>query len=34
VIGLAVLALSCMLYSMDLTIRNLAIPHRSGSLPD
>ena len=26
-IGLAVLALPCLLYSMDLTVLNLAVPH-------
>src|SRR5512138_3366270 len=31
-IGLAVLALPCLLYSMDLTVLNLAIPHIAGDL--
>jgi MFS transporter, DHA2 family, multidrug resistance protein len=31
-IGLAVLALPCLLYSMDLTILNLAVPHISADL--
>lgn len=31
-IGLAVLALPCMLYSMDLTVLNLALPHLSAAL--
>lgn len=31
-IGLAVLALPCLLYSMDLTVLNLAIPHLSADL--
>ncbi len=31
-IGLAVLALSCMLYSMDLTVLNLAVPALSADL--
>jgi MFS transporter, DHA2 family, multidrug resistance protein len=31
-IGLAVIALPCMLYSMDLTVLNLAIPHLSADL--
>ncbi|MCR4269090.1 MFS transporter, partial [Nitratireductor sp. ZSWI3] len=31
-IGLAVLALPCMLYSMDLTVLNLAVPHLSAAL--
>src|SRR5437870_3061087 len=31
-IGLAVLALPCMLYSMDLTVLNLAVPHLSADL--
>ncbi|MGF1623848.1 MAG: MFS transporter [Alphaproteobacteria bacterium] len=31
-IGLAVLALPCMLYSMDLTVLNLALPHLSADL--
>jgi DHA2 family multidrug resistance protein-like MFS transporter len=31
-IGLAVLALPCMLYSMDLTVLNLAVPHLSTDL--
>jgi DHA2 family multidrug resistance protein-like MFS transporter len=30
--GLAVLALPCMLYSMDLTVLNLAVPHLSADL--
>lgn len=31
-IGLAVIALPCMLYSMDLTVLNLAVPQLSGHL--
>lgn len=31
-IGLAVIALPCMLYSMDLTVLNLALPHLSADL--
>src|SRR4029453_6364888 len=31
-IGLAVLALPCVLYSMDLTVLNLAVPHLSADL--
>ncbi len=31
-IGLAVIALPCMLYSMDLTVLNLAVPRLSGDL--
>ncbi len=31
-IGLAVIALPCMLYSMDLTVMNLAVPHLSADL--
>ncbi|MFN4276536.1 MAG: MFS transporter [Ferrovibrio sp.] len=31
-VGLAVLALPCLLYSMDLTVLNLAIPHLSADL--
>ncbi len=31
-IGLAVLALPCMLYSMDLTVLNLAVPHLTAAL--
>src|SRR3954471_19411155 len=31
-IGLAVLALPCMLYSMDLTVLNLAVPHLTTDL--
>jgi len=31
-IGLAVLALACLLYSMDLTVLNLAVPHLSADL--
>jgi DHA2 family multidrug resistance protein-like MFS transporter len=31
-IGLAVIALPCMLYSMDLTVLNLAVPHISADL--
>src|SRR5687768_9254273 len=31
-IGLAVIALPCMLYSMDLTVLNLAVPHLSAEL--
>src|SRR5690606_2763256 len=31
-IGLATLALPCMLYSMDLTVLNLAVPHLSADL--
>ena len=31
-IGLAVIALPCMLYSMDLTVLNLALPHLSEDL--
>jgi MFS transporter, DHA2 family, multidrug resistance protein len=31
-IGLAVIALPCMLYSMDLTVLNLAVPHLSADL--
>jgi DHA2 family multidrug resistance protein-like MFS transporter len=31
-IGLAVLALPCMLYSMDLTVLNLAVPKISAAL--
>jgi MFS transporter, DHA2 family, multidrug resistance protein len=31
-IGLAVLALPCLLYSMDLTVLNLAVPHLSADL--
>ncbi|MGD9538782.1 MAG: MFS transporter [Alphaproteobacteria bacterium] len=31
-VGLAVLALPCMLYSMDLTVLNLAVPHLSADL--
>src|SRR5712664_4654983 len=30
--GLAVLALPCLLYSMDLTVLNLAVPHLSADL--
>lgn len=31
-IGLAVIALPCVLYSMDLTVLNLAVPHLSKAL--
>src|SRR5262245_6418516 len=31
-VGLAVLSLPCMLYSMDLTVLNLAVPHISADL--
>jgi DHA2 family multidrug resistance protein-like MFS transporter len=31
-IGLAVIALPCILYSMDLTVLNLALPHLSADL--
>jgi hypothetical protein len=31
-IGLAVIALPCLLYSMDLTVLNLAVPHLSAEL--
>lgn len=31
-IGLAVIALACVLYSMDLTVLNLAVPHLSAAL--
>jgi MFS transporter, DHA2 family, multidrug resistance protein len=31
-VGLAVIALPCMLYSMDLTVLNLAVPHLSADL--
>src|SRR4051812_6238704 len=31
-IGLAVIALPCLLYSMDLTVLNLAVPHISADL--
>ena len=31
-IGLAVSALPCLLYSMDLTVLNLAVPHLSADL--
>jgi MFS transporter, DHA2 family, multidrug resistance protein len=31
-IGLAVLPLPCLLYSMDLTVLNLAVPHLSADL--
>jgi DHA2 family multidrug resistance protein-like MFS transporter len=31
-IGLAVLALPCLLYAMDLTVLNLAVPHISADL--
>ena len=31
-IGLAVIALPCMLYSMDLTVLNLAVPALSAAL--
>ena len=31
-IGLAVIALPCLLYSMDLTVMNLAVPHLSAEL--
>ena len=31
-IGLAVLALPCLLYAMDLTVPNLAVPHLSAGL--
>jgi DHA2 family multidrug resistance protein-like MFS transporter len=31
-VGLAVLALPCLLYSMDLTVLNLAVPHLSADL--
>src|SRR5688572_26406197 len=31
-IGLAVIALPCLLYSMDLTVLNLAVPHLSAAL--
>jgi DHA2 family multidrug resistance protein-like MFS transporter len=31
-IGLAVIALPCLLYSMDLTVLNLAVPHLSSDL--
>lgn len=31
-VGLAVLALACMLYSMDLTVLHLAVPHPSADL--
>ena len=31
-IGLAVIALPCMLYSMDLTVLNLAVPRLSADL--
>jgi hypothetical protein len=31
-IGLAVIALPCMLYSMDLTVLNVAVPHLSADL--
>lgn len=30
--GLAVIALPCLLYSMDLTVMNLAVPHLSADL--
>ena len=30
--GLAMLALPCLLYSMDLTVLNLALPHLSADL--
>ena len=30
--GLAVIALPCLLYSMDLTVLNLALPHLSADL--
>ena len=31
-IGLAVIALPCLLYSMDLTVLNVAVPHLSADL--
>src|SRR5882762_4598318 len=31
-IGLAVIALPCLLYAMDLTVLNLAVPHLSADL--
>jgi DHA2 family multidrug resistance protein-like MFS transporter len=31
-LGLAVIALPCLLYSMDLTVLNLAVPHLSADL--
>ena len=31
-IGLAVIALPCLLYSMDLTVLNLAVPHLTADL--
>ena len=31
-IGLAIIALPCLLYSMDLTVLNLAVPHLSAAL--
>jgi MFS transporter, DHA2 family, multidrug resistance protein len=31
-VGLAVIALPCLLYSMDLTVLNLAVPHLSADL--
>ena len=31
-IGLAVIALPCVLYAMDLTVLNLAVPHLSADL--
>ena len=31
-LGLGVLALPCLLYSMDLTVLNLAVPHLSADL--
>jgi MFS transporter, DHA2 family, multidrug resistance protein len=31
-VGLAVIALPCLLYAMDLTVLNLAVPHLSADL--
>jgi DHA2 family multidrug resistance protein-like MFS transporter len=31
-IGLAVIALPCLLYAIDLTVLNLAVPHLSAAL--
>jgi len=31
-LGLAVLALPCLVYAMDLTVLNLAVPHLSADL--
>jgi hypothetical protein len=33
-IGLAVIALPCLLYSVDLTVLNLAVPHISADLTE